>query len=229
MNAAMTEVLHLALLPLAAGTTAWTTILLTLLSAPVPAARLGALIGTRREEEPLPRIGICATLTAVIARLDSGGTATAAFEEVGGVRFATPRATEARIAAVLRRRSRTQETEEQIGRVAWQAERAVALGSRLGCGSSQTLRTVEEAHRRACLAEDRRRQAFAAPEATIRLLTALPAVTVLLGELLGAEPMAFLLGSPQGLACLLLGGAWHAVGLAWVRRLLRTLDDGGVS
>lgn len=63
--------------------------------------------------------------------------------------------------------------------------------------------------------------ACAVPKATVGLLSALPAVTVALGELLGARPLAFLLGSPRGVVCLVLGGCCYAAGLAWMRALLK--------
>ena len=33
--------------------------------------------------------------------------------------------------------------------------------------------------------------------------------------------MAFLLGSPRGVVCLVLGGCCYAAGLAWMRALLK--------
>ena len=47
-----------------------------------------------------------------------------------------------------------------------------------------------------------------------------PAVTVALGELLGAHPLGVLFGSVQGVCCLLLGSVCYAVGGAWMHRLM---------
>lgn len=80
---------------------------------------------------------------------------------------------------------------------------------------------VLTAYRQMRLMQNLRSQACAVPKATVGLLSALPAVTVALGELLGARPLAFLLGSPRGVVCLTLGGCCYAAGLAWMRALLK--------
>ena len=60
---------------------------------------------------------------------------------------------------------------------------------------------------------------LAAPRATARMLGLLPVVGLVLGALLGADPLAWLLGSPVGVACLLLSGALTVVGLLWTARI----------
>ncbi|KFI96989.1 hypothetical protein [Bifidobacterium stellenboschense] len=174
-----------------------------------------------------PRIGIDATIAAVIARVKGGGDAAEAFEEQGGVRFATPRVTAARAATVLRMRATTDESEADVATAARHLAAACRLSERTGCALSHCLEAVADDQRRARRAAELKRQTFAMPKATIRLLSALPAVTVALGELLGARPVAFLFGSPQGLLCLGLGGLWYMAGLAWTHRLLATFNDAG--
>ena len=98
---------------------------------------------------------------------------------------------------------------------------AAVLSDELGCQAVPCLEAVLTAYRQMRLMQNLRSQACAVPKATVGLLSALPAVTVALGELLGARPLAFLLGSPRGVVCLVLGGCCYAAGLAWMRALLK--------
>lgn len=174
-------------------------------------------------EAPPTAIGTEAALHAVIARLRGGGTPSQAFEEVGRLRFATARLTPRRIARALSRRREQDETDAQINAVALYAAQACALSERIGCPASSTLEAVAREQHRLRVMEERRKQVFAAPQATIRLLTMLPIATVLLGEVIGSRPVVFLLGSPAGWTCLGLGACWYVAGLAWTRRLLANL------
>ena len=179
---------------------------------------LHTLPGEQRAPTP---IGAEAALHAVIARLRSGGTPTRAFEEVGHIRFATMKLTPQRIARVLKRRSDRDESAESIATVSRYAAQACMLSERLGCPASTTLEAVAKEHHRMRLLEERRKQVFAAPQATIKLLSFLPAVTLLLGEVLGASPLLFLLGSLRGWICLGIGACWYMAGMAWIRRMMR--------
>ena len=98
---------------------------------------------------------------------------------------------------------------------------AAVLSDELGCQAVPCLEAVLTAYRQMRLMQNLRSQACAVPKATVGLLSVLPAVTVALGELLGARPLAFLLGSPRGVVCLVLGGCCYAAGLAWMRALLK--------
>src|SRR3954453_6923446 len=61
---------------------------------------------------------------------------------------------------------------------------------------------------------------LAAPRATARLLAGLPLVGVALGELLGARPLAVLVGTPVGRACGLGGLLLAVAGQVWTRALV---------
>ena len=70
-----------------------------------------------------------------------------------------------------------------------------------------------------------RRQAdavLAGPRATARLLALLPVAGLGLGWTLGAHPVAFLLGSPAGLACLAGGSGLVGLGAAWSHAIVRS-------
>ncbi len=68
------------------------------------------------------------------------------------------------------------------------------------------------------------RAQLAGPRATMKVLAGLPVVGVGMGFLMGANPLAFLLGSVWGWACLVLAVALEAGGLAWTRRLVRGIE-----
>ncbi len=59
---------------------------------------------------------------------------------------------------------------------------------------------------------------LAGPRATAAVLAVLPAVAVLMGAGLGADPMAFF-RTPPGVACLVGGLVLDAAGVAWTRRI----------
>jgi tight adherence protein B len=91
------------------------------------------------------------------------------------------------------------------------------LGSRL-VESLRVVRTLYEQERRL---EDLRAQAFSMPRATVKLLAALPVITLCGGEVLGAHSFAFLTGSAAGWMCCLCGLGLFGAGWMWMRRLLR--------
>lgn len=66
---------------------------------------------------------------------------------------------------------------------------------------------------------------LAGPRATARVLAALPVVGVGMGLLMGADPLGFLLATPWGWACLVAAGALEAAGVAWVRALVKGVED----
>jgi tight adherence protein B len=80
-------------------------------------------------------------------------------------------------------------------------------------GLGEALRAQEESRRE-------RETALAAPRATAAVMTALPAVGLLLGAVLGANPLAVLAGTVVGRAVLVLGGTLWLAGRWWIRRLV---------
>ena len=124
------------------------------------------------------------------------------------------------IAALLQAHRLAEETDAQICAAAHGICAAYGVSHRLGCPAARCFEAVRESYARLRLREDLKRNAFAVPRSTVRMLMGLPAVTVALGELLGAHPLSVLFGSVQGMCCLLLGSICYAVGAAWMHRLM---------
>ena len=88
-----------------------------------------------------------------------------------------------------------------------------------GAGLADALDRLVAQDRRA---EEVRRQLeahLAAPRATARMLALLPAFGLVLGIAVGGDPVGWLLGTPLGVACLVLGLLLIALGLLWATRI----------
>ncbi|MFH8465447.1 type II secretion system F family protein [Streptomyces sp. NPDC017991] len=70
------------------------------------------------------------------------------------------------------------------------------------------------------------RAQLAGARSTAVLLAGLPALGLLLGTALGADPLHILLHTGAGLGCLLVGGVLEGVGLWWALRIVRGAEDG---
>lgn len=66
---------------------------------------------------------------------------------------------------------------------------------------------------------------LASAMATARLVAVLPVMVLAMGSGLGADPWAFLLGTPVGLACLGTGLGLALLGLAWIERIAVSAVD----
>jgi tight adherence protein B len=98
---------------------------------------------------------------------------------------------------------------------AWQvAQRTGAPAARVLDQLAVGLRSDEDARGAAAAA-------MAGPRATARLLAWLPAAGLLLGQLIGADPVAVLAGTRLGRLSAVLGGVLAVAGWLWTRRLLR--------
>lgn len=184
------------------------------------------IFGVHREAYRPVRIGVAASLSAMSAAVRNGSSLSQAVGEQGGLHFSTPTITVWRAERVLRRRAEPEEHDEAIAEVARQLTAACTMSSELGGGAARCLDAVAATYRRARLMRDRKREALAGPQASVRLLTVLPVLTVMAGEALGAHSVQWLTGSDVGLLCLVAGIGLYVVGLLWMRRLLRALGAG---
>ncbi|MFJ3335237.1 type II secretion system F family protein [Streptomyces sp. NPDC086766] len=68
------------------------------------------------------------------------------------------------------------------------------------------------------------RAQLAGARATALMLAGLPVLGLLLGTAMGADPLRVLLHTGAGLGCLVVGGAFEAVGLWWALRIVRRAE-----
>lgn len=172
------------------------------------------------------RDGVDGVIGAVNARLRSGAGLQEAFEEQAGHRFAASRLTAGRILTVLDSHAGS-ESGEARHRAAHGIAWACAVAHDVGCEPTKSLEAVAAEYARGRNAENLRRQALAMPRATVRVLLALPALTLLLGEAMSARPLAFLLGSATGHVVFLAGLALQGAGVLWVRRVTQRFERCG--
>ena len=144
-----------------------------------------------------------------------------AFEELQGAPFAVPELTRFRIDMAVRSRCSLQEQHKHVDQLGAELHAACTLSLQLGCEMSRCLEAVAASLKRRRLLDDLRVNAFAMPQATVKLLMALPLLTVMLGECMGAHPLRFLVEDVKGWMCLGFAGCCYAVGWYWIRRLMR--------
>lgn len=177
-------------------------------------------IGETAAREPSV-IGATACVAALRASVRSGATLVEAFEQLQGSSFAVPELTRFRIAMAVRSRCSSQERHDTAEDLDVELYAACALSLSLGCETGRCLEAVAASLRRQRLLADLRSNAFAMPQATVKLLMALPLLTVMLGEGMGAHPLRFLLTGVKGWMCLGFAGCCYIVGLCWIRVLMR--------
>lgn len=66
---------------------------------------------------------------------------------------------------------------------------------------------------------------LAGPKATAKVLAGLPALGLLLGASLGGDPIGWLTGSIWGIAILIVGVGLEALGILWVSRMMRAVEQ----
>ena len=70
------------------------------------------------------------------------------------------------------------------------------------------------------------RSELSAPRATSRMLALLPFIGVLMGYLLGADPVSWFLGSTPGLMVLVIAVLLTVIGSLWTRRIVSNVERG---
>jgi tight adherence protein B len=152
----------------------------------------------------LLRVGHVPTMALRIAATDSAVFAeAAAAQRVGGS-----------VVATLRRQAR-----EPGGRGLAELATAWEVAESTGASMTATLDALSErldAARKVARVVDAE---LAAPRATGRLLAALPVFGLLLGYAIGGDPGAFLLASPVGQLCLVIGVSLACAGVWWIEHI----------
>ncbi|MFF8728897.1 type II secretion system F family protein [Streptomyces sp. NPDC015171] len=147
------------------------------------------------------------------AARDSGGLGDAQAAVVAAARFGTD------VPGALAAAARQPGAEGLLGLAAcWRV--AVDQGAGLAAGLDRLEGALRaERDQRADL-----RAQLAGARATAVLLAALPALGLLLGAAMGADPLRVLLHSGAGLGCLTAGAAFEAAGMWWAARIVRRAE-----
>lgn len=178
----------------------------------------------RRRPSPASVAALC---HALVAELEAGAPPDLALRRAAQSATVVPRARAAAVlgepvAAALAADAAATSSMALAGLAAcWRA--GEQSGARLAGGLARVAATAaaEDA-----LAADLRTE-LAAPLATARVLLLLPLAGLLLGELLGAGPIAWLAGSPAGMLCAAVGLLLIAAGRLWSRSIIAAaLPDG---
>ncbi len=178
-----------------------------------------------RREAARRRAAVIELCSALGAELRSGATARdalmAASRDVPGVDHlaAVAAAPHGDVAQALRA---TAERNGSAGlrRLAacWQVSERSGSGLAPSVSRLATTLRDEEQVRREVAAQ------LAGPRATAVLLALLPLFGLAMGNALGANPLAVLVGTPVGRACLVLGLLLEAAGLLWTARITRRAE-----
>jgi tight adherence protein B len=112
-------------------------------------------------------------------------------------------------------------------RPGFESLRAVAAGwavaERSGASLAAVLDRIGDGLRDQRAARAEVESALEPPRATARMLAVLPLFGILLGTAMGAGPLSFLIGTPAGRVCLMVGALLALAGIAWVERLARAV------
>lgn len=93
-----------------------------------------------------------------------------------------------------------------------------------GAGLAAGLAEVVDAEQAARAVRDELSAAVASAKASATVLALLPFIGLALGTALGANPLAWLLGTPQGWIVLAVGVGAEALGLLWSRRIVARVE-----
>ncbi len=111
--------------------------------------------------------------------------------------------------------------EKHMHRVAENLMSAYKLSNTLGCSITTCVEATSASYHAQRRAEDLRNDVASMPKSTIKLLTALPVLSLLAGELLGGHPILILITTIHGWILLAIGATCYSLGLAWVRSMLK--------
>lgn len=111
--------------------------------------------------------------------------------------------------------------EKHMHSVAENLMSAYKLSNTLGCSITTCVEATSASYHAKRRAEDLRNDVASMPKSTIKLLTALPVLSLLAGELLGGHPILILITTIHGWILLAIGATCYSLGLAWVRSMLR--------
>jgi tight adherence protein B len=99
------------------------------------------------------------------------------------------------------------------------------IATRTGSGMAITVQRLAESARATQETRVQLAAQLAGPKATARMLAALPLIGILLGHMLGADPVSWLLGSAFGLIALMLAVLFTGIGWWWITRIAASVEQ----
>jgi tight adherence protein B len=178
-------------------------------------------LGARRRSDDRRRLRVVRALSALASELEAGQLPAAALIEAGDDTV-WPSALAAAhahgdVAAGLRADSNGQDA-------LWHLAACWDLARDSGAGLSSVVSRLAESTRKDNDSRLELTSQLAGPRATARMLSLLPLVGLLLGTLMGAAPLVWLVATPVGLMCLLSGVALTALGAWWTSRIATAVE-----
>ncbi|WEV72692.1 hypothetical protein [Bifidobacterium sp. ESL0790] len=172
--------------------------------------------------------GILSVMENAKARIRTGSSLEQAFREASGDGVMVTGAalpSRGQLRTLLVRSLDGDETVDQADQAAAELDLACKVSHELGYGALRCLDAVSASYKRNRMMRTLRGNAFAMPKSTVKLLSALPFATLVLGEFMGANSLAFLVGTGVGRICFLLGSCVYGIGLMWMRAMMREMED----
>lgn len=111
--------------------------------------------------------------------------------------------------------------QKDIRKIAQSLMSVYKLSNSIGCPMADCVQAVADSYYANKRVDDLSAEVFAMPKATIKLLIALPFLSLLTGQLLGTNPILMIFTSYKGYTLLSVGMAFYAVGVIWVARILK--------
>ncbi|MCO6558648.1 MAG: hypothetical protein J6575_04340 [Bifidobacterium sp.] len=178
------------------------------------------------------KAGILSCIDALRASVKAGGSLEEAFTEQMPDERLYETATMpdlAQLQNILHAQLGPKDTAEQADQAAIELDLVCKLSKSLGCEASHCLDAVASSYKRNRMMKTLKDNAFTVPKSTVKLLSLLPLATLVLAQLMGASPFAFLFGNAAGRVCLLLGMGTYALGMLWMKALMDGVDaaEGG--
>lgn len=99
------------------------------------------------------------------------------------------------------------------------------ITARTGSGMAVTVQRLADSVRATQETRVQLMAQLAGPRATARMLAALPLIGILLGHILGANPIPWLFGSPFGLLVVSLAASCTAIGWWWMTRIASSVEQ----
>lgn len=175
-----------------------------------------------RGEHERRRLREIAALTALSGELNAGQPPAVALFAADPERRVWPKAiaalaVDADVGAALRADGERQPFVRSLA-ACW------ATSSDTGAGLAAAVASLADSARAAEVMRGDITVQLAGPKATARMLTALPLLGIAMGQLAGSDPIAWLLTTPVGLLCLVVGAGLDALGFVWTRRIAMRVE-----